>query len=50
MGEEDRESGQGSSERHKMQISLCDVSSEDLKKLQFSSVQSLSCVRLFATS
>ena len=43
MGEEDRESGQGSSERHKMQISLCDVSSEDLKKtsVQFSSVAQL---------
>ena len=32
MGEEDRESGQNSSEGDKIQISLCDVSSEDLKK------------------
>ena len=32
VGEEDRESGQNSSEGDKIQISLCDVSSEDLKK------------------
>ena len=32
MGEEDRESGQSSPEGDKMQISLCDVSSEDFFK------------------
>ena len=32
MGEEDRESGQNSSEGDKIQISLCDVSSEDFFK------------------
>ena len=32
VGEEDRESGQNSSEGDKIQISLCDVSSEDFKK------------------
>ena len=32
VGEEDRESGQNSSEGDKIQIRLCDVSSEDFKK------------------
>ncbi|CAI9180989.1 unnamed protein product, partial [Rangifer tarandus platyrhynchus] len=32
VGEEDRESGQSSSEGDKMQVSLCDVSSEEFKK------------------
>ena len=49
MGEEDRESGQGSSERHKMQISLCDVSSEDFLK-NLAKTKRAPCQRAMPTS
>jgi len=49
VGEEDSESGQNSSKGDKMQISLCDVSSEDFFK-NLANTKTAPCQRATPTS